>query len=128
MIAGIDSGPVGRRLQQRPSGPMHLVRRREIEKRQIVAALEMLSVLVLWVSVEMTMLERGTALPVDQPGRRIGELGRRIAGRGVTLGLEEQRPARAEAPQHVVEPRRSEELRVGKACVSTCRYRLSPYH
>src|SRR3546814_13992689 len=65
----------------------------------------MLSVLVLWVSVEMTMLERGTALPVDQPGRRIGELGRRIAGRGVTLGLEEQRPARAEAPQHVVEPR-----------------------
>src|SRR3546814_13946636 len=65
----------------------------------------MLSVLVLWVSVEMTMLERGTALPVDQPGRRIGELGRRIAGRGVTLGLEEQRPARAAAPQHVVEPR-----------------------
>src|SRR3546814_4977391 len=91
MIAGIDSGPVGRRLQQRPLGPIHLVRRREIEKRQIVAALEMLSVLVLWVSVEMTMLERGTALPVDQPGRRIGELGRRIAGRGVTLGLEEQR-------------------------------------
>src|SRR3546814_6245311 len=56
-------------------------------------------------AVKMTVLEGGAALPVDQPGRRIRELGRRVAGRGVALGLEEQRPARPEAPQHVVEPR-----------------------
>src|SRR3546814_12215414 len=28
----------------------------------------------------------------------------------------------------VIEPRRSEERRVGKECVSTCRYRWSPCH
>src|SRR3546814_13756467 len=35
---------------------------------------------------------------------------------------------RAIAHQRLIEPERSEERRVGKECVSTCRSRWSPYH
>src|SRR3546814_7343978 len=42
-----------------------------------------------------------------------------LANAGVVLGL----PGQA-----TIEDARSEERRVGKECVSTCRYRWSPYH
>src|SRR3546814_1208325 len=46
-------------------------------------------------------------------------------------GRRDAAPARAPeaAPgERPPDDRRSEERRVGKACVSTCRYRWSPYH
>ena len=51
------------------------------------------------------LLEGRPALAVDQPGCRIGKLRIRISGRREALRLEEERPARAEAAQNVVEPR-----------------------
>src|SRR3546814_10757148 len=42
------------------------------------------------------------------------------------IRAEMQAPARRTAP--VAPPDRSEERRVGKECVSTCRSRWSPYH
>src|SRR3546814_11871374 len=36
--------------------------------------------------------------------------------------------ARAQLPNWIQQPARSEERRVGKECVSTCRSRWSPYH
>src|SRR3546814_6091462 len=49
-----------------------------------------------------------------------------------TLGggyhVERRRAQRAADRQAPEEPRRSEERRVGKECVSTCRSRWSPYH
>jgi len=46
-------------------------------------------------------LERGTPLLVDEPGGGIGEVALRIARRLAPLGLEVQRPARAEALEHI---------------------------
>src|SRR3546814_1669022 len=42
-------------------------------------------------------------------------------------GAEQARPA-ATRNYHAGQPDRSEERRVGKGCVSTCRSRWSPYH
>src|SRR3546814_19094120 len=49
----------------------------------------------------------------------------RLAGKS-----EEHRPTASDCATSSVTPgwRRSEERRVGKECVSTCRYRGSPYH
>src|SRR3546814_17527394 len=66
-------------------------------------------------------------------GRRAGvgeggvdhEAGRPVA-RGIE-GLEEDRLVGLQ-PREPVPAVRSEERRVGKACVSTCRTRWSPYH
>src|SRR3546814_19202512 len=52
-----------------------------------------------------TTLFRSLPLAIDQPGCRAREVRRRIARRLVPLRLEEERPASAEAAQHVVEPR-----------------------
>src|SRR3546814_14503797 len=84
-------------------------------------------------------VEGGAAFLVDQPGGRIGEARVGIAERLDPLGLEKERPAGAEAAQDIVRPRaradqlgpggaRSEERRVGKEGVSTCRSRWQPYH
>src|SRR3546814_14244123 len=51
------------------------------------------------------LLEGSLPLAIDQPGCRAREVRRRIARRLVPLRLEEERPASAEAAQHVVEPR-----------------------
>src|SRR3546814_18262225 len=58
----------------------------------------------------------------DVPARG-GKLHRLAAGRGAEV---EHRPAFAGAQQSCGQ--RSEERRVGKECVSTCRSRWSPYH
>src|SRR3546814_7678105 len=53
------------------------------------------------------------------------------AGRGSTAGgNHRQNPVRPRAPVRRATPRaaRSEERRVGKECVSTCRSRGQPYH
>src|SRR3546814_13628508 len=55
---------------------------------------------------------RHPALLIVLQGKEIGERG----------GDQRQRPARHEPAQ------RSEERRVGKECVSTCRSRWAPYH
>src|SRR3546814_18637304 len=46
----------------------------------------------------------------------------------LTSGCERRASARDERKQLPFAGRRSEERRVGKECVSTCRYRWSPYH
>src|SRR3546814_6365699 len=66
------------------------------------------------------------ALPIS--GRGAGErCGRRVArcGRG---GASAGRAAVAGLRRQAVSASRSEERRVGKECVSTCRSRWSPYH
>src|SRR6185295_10044536 len=56
------------------------------------------------------------ALLIDQPRRRVGEAGTGILVGGNALGLEEQRPSRAEALEDVVEPRRDgDQLGIGSA-------------
>src|SRR3546814_14264473 len=56
-----------------------------------------------------------------------------LAGKLKTLGLttnalQQYDKERVEATTRVVLTNRSEERRVGKECVSTCRSRWSPYH
>src|SRR3546814_12471561 len=60
-------------------------------------------------------------------------LAREMASRGITVnvvapGVIAGRMADAAFPPDVVKQIRSEERRVGKECVSTCRSRWSPYH
>src|SRR3546814_10078259 len=49
--------------------------------------------------------ERGAALLIDEPGRGVRKAAVRIGGCLAPFGLEEERPASAEALQHVVRPR-----------------------
>src|SRR3546814_17648687 len=59
---------------------------------------------------------------LDEDGRRIGI---------VEIPPGEKRPRIVDGPAEQIEPwlaKRSEERRVGKECVSTCRSRWSPYH
>src|SRR3546814_5519640 len=60
---------------------------------------------------------------------RLDEIGfdRDMAGSGSNRGAPQCRDAVAQASQQGMNPR-SEERRVGKECVSTCRSRWSPYH
>ena len=51
-------------------------------------------------------LELRLALHIDERRDGIGERARRIILRGIALRLDEDRPAGAETPQRVVEPRR----------------------
>jgi len=51
-------------------------------------------------------LELRLALHIDERGHRIWKHARRIILRWIALRLDEDRPARAKAPQRVVEPRR----------------------
>src|SRR3546814_4530215 len=66
-----------------------------------------------------------------QPTRRAGSTGpsiecvTRLAANGIRLQKKRPRPAEQDSP---VVQARSEERRVGKECVSTCRSRWSPYH
>src|SRR3546814_6781748 len=65
---------------------------------------------------------RGDRGPVaDHPAGREGRAGRTLGGGQVDAG---QPAAALPRPRG----RRSEERRVGKECVSTCRSRWSPYH
>src|SRR3546814_18838289 len=79
------------------------------------------------------LLVRRRLLALQQSGQAVVALGRavlhatgehRVArlGRGVADGREEGRPA------VLLRQLRSEERRVGKECVSTCRPRWSPYN
>src|SRR3546814_6107520 len=55
--------------------------------------------------------------------------GRRHRGSARRAGPDRGLPARKRHPRRLgAEPDRSEERRVGKECVSTCRSRWSPYH
>src|SRR3546814_17252263 len=74
--------------------------------------------------VPLSPARAGRAIVLHPPGT--GRVFRRR--RAVASG--DQHPAQG-APVHLREPGRlgrSEERRVGKECVSTCRYRGSPYH
>ena len=83
-------------LVQHALGAALALRRREIEQGEAVAALMMRAI----------GAEGVIALLVDQPRRGIGEACARIVVGRNPLGLEEQRPTFAEAPQDVVEPGR----------------------
>ena len=91
----LDGGRLGALVEQ-ALGPSLVLGRRQIEERQVVPALVMGAV----------GAEGGVALLVDQPRRGVGEARTGILAGGHALGLEEQRPSRAEALQDVVEPRR----------------------
>src|SRR3546814_20179509 len=68
-------------------------------------------------------------LPVHVVDEALGQIDRRLTQR-LPLAVEAQKHQRHHQRQHV-EPAvhaRSEERRVGKECVSTCRSRWSPYH
>ncbi|MNV38271.1 hypothetical protein D3C71_1298170 [compost metagenome] len=69
---------------------------RQVDQGEVVAALE----------VARVLLEGCAAFLVDQPGQRLGKQGQGIVGRLAALGFHEQRPARAQAAQRIVEPRR----------------------
>ena len=75
-------------------GARGVVGRRQPEQRQEIAALEM----------RAFFLELRAALGIDQPRGGIGKLAPRIAVGGLALRLDEDRPARAQAAQRVVEP------------------------
>ena len=68
--------------------------RRQIEESQEVARLV----------VRARFLEIGLALGVDEGGGGVAEAARRIGGRFVALRLDENRPARSETAEGVVEP------------------------
>ncbi len=69
--------------------------RRQVHQRQVIAALV----------VAAGLLERGAPFLVHQPGQRLREHRMRIAGGRPALGLDEQRPARPQAAQCVVQAR-----------------------
>src|SRR3546814_15576814 len=86
--------------------------------------------------IDMLQDPQGAGLPADlrvealftvgsQPGlfRSVGALGGATGPGGHT-----PKPACVNAWFNVFDPIRSEERRVGKECVSTCRARWSPYH
>ncbi len=59
--------------------------------------------------------ETGAALLIDQPGCGVGKTAYRIAERLAAFGLDMQRPARAEALQHIIGARRHrDELGFGR--------------
>src|SRR6185437_13470646 len=63
-----------------------------------------------------SVLEACQALLVEEPGGGVRKAAVRIAGRLDPFGLEEERPARPEALEHVVGPGRDcDELGVGRA-------------
>src|SRR3546814_12043371 len=72
--------------------------------------------------------------PVSRSHRRDRDVAMRLAdrrlGRGQVTGLAlSGRAALGHQPDQAADPpSRSEERRVGKECVSTCRSRWSPYH
>lgn len=67
----------------------------QVELRYVVAALE----------VAAGFLEPGAALLVHQPGQRLGKRRARIVRSLAPFGFDEQRPARAQAAQRVVQAR-----------------------
>src|SRR3546814_21187018 len=75
-------------------------------------------------SSDLATAGTGGGVRCREPDRRCGRRGRvsRRAG-GIPHRRRGQARAACAAP-----PRRSEERRVGKECVSTCRSRWSPYH
>src|SRR3546814_14899427 len=72
-----------------------LFRGRHPEQGQIIEAFEMRAFLA----------ELLAALDIDQRRDGVGEIRDRIGYRGNTLRLDEDRPARAEPPQRIVQPR-----------------------
>ncbi len=84
-----------RALVEEALGPTFVLGRRQIEEGEEVPALV----------VGAVGAEGGVALLIDQPRGRIGEARPGILVGRHALGLEEQRPARAEALQDVVQPR-----------------------
>src|SRR3546814_5939519 len=63
-----------------------------------------------------------TSVARSQPSRRSPDQARR------TTALPGRRNARSPAAHSWIKAQRSEERRVGKECVNTCRSRWSPYH
>src|SRR3546814_13947522 len=61
--------------------------------------------------------------PPSEPETLSSKFQSEIACRGISMGNRDDLPGERERPIP-----RSEERRVGKACVSTCRSRGSPYH
>ena len=91
---GLD-GRLVRALVEEALGAALVLGRRQVEEGQEVPALV----------VGAVGAEGGVALLIDQPRGRIGKARAGILVGRDALGLEEQRPARAEALQDVVEPR-----------------------
>ena len=95
MIAIIEAPLVGRRFQQRPFRPAHLIRRRQVEERQVIGALIVFAAVARLRSIELvqSMLEGRAPLAVDEPGRRVRK-GRGRIGRGeMPLRFKEKSPA-----------------------------------
>ena len=86
-------GPV---FVQQARGPSTGFLGRQVGQRQVIAALEVVA----------RILEGGAAFFIDQPGQRFGEIGVRVVGGRPALGFDEQRPARTQAAQRVVQARR----------------------
>ncbi len=90
--------PTGRPvpLHQHLLGPGQPVGGRHPKKGEMEAAFIMIAPAV----------EPGLPLAVDQPGRRVGEAALGIADRFDPFGVEEQGPARSEALEDIIDPRR----------------------
>src|SRR3546814_16894384 len=95
--------------------------------QQSLQVLAMLGVM-LWTSwrVTLAILLLGPLLAwmMDTVGRRYRRIGHRIQESGAQL----LQTADQALSSHQEVKVSSEERRVGKECVSTCRYRWSPYH
>src|SRR3546814_17525749 len=73
--------------------------------------------------------EFGMGVQVAPPfGHLRRELGDAVDDRHEVLRVAGERRAEYRAVGLLLQPDRSEERRVGKGCVSTCRSRWSPYH
>src|SRR3546814_18242395 len=84
-----------------------------------VAIAERIGVSVSWVSLVLALLDRGEERLLSAV--ETGLL-------PITLAVEISRAGTAEAQDLLLDAYRSEERRVGKECVGTCRSRWSPYH
>src|SRR3546814_11532814 len=76
------------------------------------------------VAVEARRVRRDLRLELLDPGLQHGD----ISGVGVGAHFASSAQARRATASMSKLARRSEERRVGKECVSTCRSRCSPYH
>src|SRR3546814_10999138 len=85
-----------------------------------------LTVLILWLSSQLPGANRVKPLaPLQEASLRVRVVaGTLVVGVAMMILL----PALHQARQELGTSSRSEERRVGKECVSTCRSRWSPYH
>src|SRR3546814_744046 len=74
------------------------------------------------------LTRNGTQIVVRQPKLFRKQVKRLIAVACMLIGQNQMATGVVQCPQMPFSGKRSEERRVGKECVSTCRSRWSPYH